>query len=281
MKTNLAASVRARLMNISREGREPFDRVANRYAIERLLYRLGESAHARRFVLKGAMLFTFWHDAPHRPTRDVDFLGFGPPETEALVAAFRDLCAHPVADDGLVFDAASVTAAPIRETNDYGGIRVKLVAHLGSARIPIQADVGFGDAVTPSPEDILFPVIFGEFAAPRLRAYPVFTVMAEKLEAMVRLGEANTRLKDFYDLLWLARAHAGDDEKVRAAVSATFARRGPPALSAAPEAFSRDFAQAKESAWKTFAVRNSLEGLPSFASVTEELRTRLAFLWSE
>lgn len=281
MKKNLAASVRDRLMNVSLERREPFDRVVNRYAIERLLYRLGESAHARRFVLKGAMLFTVWHDAPHRPTRDVDFLGFGPPETEALVATFRDLCACPVTDDGLVFDAASVTAEPIRETNEYGGIRVKLIARLGSARIPIQADVGFGDAITPAPEEILFPVIFGEFAAPRLRAYPVFTVMAEKLEAMVRLGESNTRLKDFYDLLWLARAHAHDGEKVKAAVSATFARRGTPALSSVPEAFSRDFAEAKESAWKTFAVRNSLDGLPSFASVTEELRTLLAFLWSE
>lgn len=182
--TNLTASVRQRLQNVSRAGKEPFDSVLSRYAVERLLYPLSQSTYADRFLLKGAMLFPLWFEEMHRPTRDVDLLGFSENDEETLERIFKRLCEITVEKDGLTFDAKSVTAERIQEDAAYTGIRVTLLATLENARIPVQADIGFGDAVTPSPEEVTFPTLLG-FPAPRLRAYPIYTVVAEKLEAMV------------------------------------------------------------------------------------------------
>lgn len=280
MKKNLPVSVRQRLLNLSQAAHEPFDRFTNRFAIERLLYRLSVSPYAGRFVLKGAMLFVAWDSAPHRPTRDVDFLGFGPAETEELKKVFRELCAQPVPDDGVVFDPNSVSVEAIRESDAYGGIRVKLNAHLGTARIPLQADVGFGDAVTPATEEIKFPVLFDEFESPRLRAYPVYTVIAEKFEAMIRLGDANTRLKDFYDLWFLTRADAINETLVTEAVRATFERRKTALPTDVPRPLADDFAASREAQWKGFLTRNGLPESIRFGAVVATIRQRLVFIWT-
>ncbi|MFM8764913.1 MAG: nucleotidyl transferase AbiEii/AbiGii toxin family protein, partial [Spartobacteria bacterium] len=215
-KRNLAASVRQRLLVLGQKQGEPFDLILMRYGIERLLYRLGRSSHADRFLLKGAMLFRVWRDFSHRPTRDVDLLGFGSTETNDLEEIFRELCLQQVEPDGLLFLPSTVKAELIREQAVYGGIRVTLEARLGNARVPIQCDVGFGDAVTPAPEQIEFPALL-DFPAPRLRSYPTYTVIAEKLEAIVLLGETNSRMKDFYDLWFLSREFEFDGNTLVAA----------------------------------------------------------------
>ena len=148
---NLAASVRRRLMNLSRERSEEFQLVLTRYGLERLLYRLAQSQHAGQFVLKGAALFQIWTGQPHRSTRDLDLLGQGEPSTDRLRQLFQDICSLTVADDGLVFLTDAIQAEQIKEEDEYQGIRLRIDARLGNARLPLQIDIGFGDAVTPGP----------------------------------------------------------------------------------------------------------------------------------
>ena len=184
-KRNLAASVRQRLLSLSRQWAEPFDLILVRYGIERLLYRLSQSPYVDRFLLKGAMLFVIWSNETHRPTCDIDLLGFGTSDSNELERIFRHLCEKAVEPDGLRFNPQTVRAQPIREQSGYAGIRVTMEAVLENTRIPIQVDIGFGDAVTPAPEEVAFPVLL-EFPEPHVRAYPVYTVIAEKLEATAK-----------------------------------------------------------------------------------------------
>ena len=257
---NMAASVKARLMNAAIKRGEVFNLVVVRYGIERLLFRLTQSVYADRFLLKGAMLFVIWDEKTHRPTHDLDLLGFGYSEKADLAQTFREVAVVPVADDGLVFDPASVEAAEIREDTLYGGVRIKLLARLGTAEIPIQIDVGVGDAVTPSPEITEFPALL-DFPAPKVRAYPVYTVVAEKFEAMVKLGARNTRMKDFYDLWFLSQRFEFDSVLLRKAIEATFARRQTELMSPF-EVFSEAYAHdaTRQGQWAAFLRRNGLKG---------------------
>ncbi len=223
-RKNVGASVRARLLGRSRVERTDFQILLTRYALERLLYRLSQSPHRDRFVLKGAMLFVTWVEDPFRPTRDLDFLGYGENSPDAIGGVFREICGQPVDDDGVEFDIGAITAVPIREDVEYGGIRVRTSATIAGARVPIQVDIGFGDAVTPGPVEIVYPPLL-DAPAPRLRAYPVTTVVAEKFQALVQLGIANSRLKDFYDLWLIAQTFEFDRVSLAEAVRQTFARR--------------------------------------------------------
>ena len=270
---NIAASVKARLLNVAAKRGEEFNLVLARYGIERLLFRLSQSTHAERFLLKGAMLFAVWDDRTHRPTRDLDLLGFGPTEKEALVTVFQEVTTTPVAADGLDFDQSSIHAEEIREDNTYGGVRLRLMAKLGNAEVPIQIDVGAGDAVTPAPEEAVFPTLL-DFPAPRIRAYPVYTVVAEKFEAMAKLGAANTRMKDFYDLWFISRRFEFDPAMLLKAIEATFARRQT-VLSASPEVFTVSFANdtTKQTQWSAFLRRNGLTDASNhFTEVVDTLR---------
>lgn len=261
VKKNLAASVRQRLLVTSQQRGEPFDLVLTQYAIERLLYRLSQSRFADRFLLKGAMLFRIWTENSHRPTRDLDLLGTGLAEADELAANFREICGTPVEPDGLEFLEDSVKASPIREEAVYGGIRVNTEARLGNVRVHVQTDVGFGDAVTPEPQEIEFPGLL-DFPTPRLRSYPVYTVVAEKLEAMVLLGAPNSRMKDFYDLWFLSRNFEFDGETLVSAIRATFGRRKtqlPPQL---PTALHNEFAELKLVQWNAFQRKNRLGDTP-------------------
>jgi Nucleotidyl transferase AbiEii toxin, Type IV TA system len=254
-----AASVRQRLLNLSRRSGEDFQRVLTRYGMERLLDRLSRSEHAPRFVLKDALLFTLWTGERLRTTRDLDLLGFGESSAEGLAGVFRSLCALEVADDGLVFSAETVAVEPIREDQEYGGQRVKLEARLGRARIDLQVDIGFGDAITPRAEAVEYPTLLG-MEPPRLRAYPRETVVAEKLEALVKLGMANSRMKDFFDLAVLARSFAFSGPVVRDAIAATFQRWGTAIPTELPVALTDSFAKdgVKQTQWKAFVSRSGL-----------------------
>ncbi len=216
----MSASVRARLMNVAKLKSEAFDLVLVRFAIERLLYRLSRSKYRDRFVVKGAMMFQVWSNLTHRPTRDLDLLGTGEPDIDRFVYVFRELCVQAVEDDGLIFMADSVSATKLKEDEEYEGIRVRFDAKLGSARIPIQVDIGFGDAITPESVLIDFPTVL-ELPAPKLQSYPRETVVAEKFQAMVMLGIANSRMKDFFDLFTLCSQFEFDGELIRRAIKAT------------------------------------------------------------
>ena len=233
-----------------------------RYALERLLYRLSISTHADHFLLKGALLFDLWFDVPLRPTRDIDLLGFGLAEEPYLIAVFTDLCALDV-DDGIHFDAHSIRAEEIRKEANYAGIRVTLVGWIDGARCPIQVDVGYGDAVTPGPQAVDYPVMLDEFPAPKLRAYPRCTVVAEKLEALITLGVANSRMKYYFDLWVLARHSDFEGEVLREAIGATLSRRGTDIPKDVPFGLTQAFAtdSQKQLQWQGFLRKNRIEAL--------------------
>jgi predicted nucleotidyltransferase component of viral defense system len=264
-------SIRQRLLNHAREAGEEFQLTLDRYAVERLLYRLSVSRHRNDFLLKGALLFRHWFDQAHRPTRDADFLGFGTPDPARIEAIVSELCQIEV-DDALAFDLPGLTVDPIRETARYDGLRVKLQACLGTAVCLVQWDVGFGDAVTPGPEDVELPTLLTDLPAPCLRIYPRETVFAEKLEAIVVLGMANSRMKDYFDLLSLIREGRTDPATLVKAVSATFERRNTPLPAALPvgltEAFASDVARQKQ--WRAFLDRSQLQAA-GLAEVVAEI----------
>lgn len=276
---NPGASIRQRLLNHSRESGEAFQDVLVRYGIERLLFRLSRSPHVDRFLLKGARLFTVWDGAPHRPTRDLDLQGIGDLSVDELIGVFRDLAVLKIVpDDGLRFDPASVQAEQIRAEDRYGGIRVTLVATLDDARVPLQADVAFGDVVTPGPEEIIYPTVL-EMEAPRLRGIPMATVVAEKFEAMVSLGIGNSRMKDFYDVWFILTRHRPKAPKLRAAIRATFARRETVVPAELPVALSPEFAEdpSKQAQWGAFLRRMGMakDEAPTLAEVVEVVRKGL------
>ena len=201
--TNTAASVKQRLLNRARTQKEEFNLLLTKFALERILYRISQSPHKNMFVLKGALLFELWTERIHRPTRDADFLSQGDNSLERFQKIFQEICAMTVHDDGLRFDPASVKVDRIKEDQDYEGIRVTFLGYLEASRLPVQIDIGFGDAITPDPVETAFPTLLDN-PAPVLLTYPRETVVAEKFEALVKLGIANTRMKDFHDLRTLA-----------------------------------------------------------------------------
>lgn len=260
MTGNLPASLLARLLTLARQRGDDYNLLLNRFAMERLLARLSTSPHADRFLLKGALLFALWYDTPHRPTRDADLLAFGPDDASNLVTAFSEVAAMDLGD-GIVFDPQSVKAAAIREDNSYGGTRIQLLARIGSARCAVQVDVAFGDAVTPEPQTLAaYPTLLDGFQAPLLRVYPVYTVIAEKYQAMVMLGQANSRMKDFFDLAFIARRTELDGATLATAIAATFARRQTALPAERPLALTQQFSDdpAKLRQWRAFLGKNSI-----------------------
>jgi predicted nucleotidyltransferase component of viral defense system len=257
---NLAASVRARLSELARKQGEDFQLVLTRYVIERFLFRLASSPYRNEFVLKGAMLFRLWTGRIRRPTRDLDLLGKGDQSIERMVGIFKELCSRDVEGDGLAFASASVRGHRIKEDQDYEGVRVECEARLEQARIDLQIDIGFGDAVTPRATEVEFPTLL-EFPAPVLRAYPRQTVVAEKYQAMVSLGIANSRMKDFFDLWVLARLFEFDGPSLSRAIEATFERRKTALPTEAPLALTAAFGTdaSKVRQWAAFVKKGKLD----------------------
>ena len=275
--TDISRSVHQRLLNIRDTTGEQFDHLLMRYGLERLLYRIQASGYAETFVLKGAMLFALWHDVPGRPTRDVDLMGFGELTHDRLRAIFADACAVEVQNDGLRFDADSIQIEDIRDDQEYHGVRVRLLSFLGRARLAIQVDVGFNDALTPESQQIDYPAIL-DFPAPRLRAYHPATVVAEKLNATVVLGMLNSRMKDFYDM-YVILAHMDiDGDLLRNAILATFERRSVPLPTEVPVAFTSEFLEdgIKETQWRAFLRRSGLASFDlNLATVLADLKKHL------
>lgn len=271
---NVAASVRQRLFNIAAKESSDFGFVLTRYGLERVLYRLSRSEHRDNFVLKGALLFQVWARTPHRPTKDLDLLGRGEPSTERCATIFGEIFTGETQEDGLTFLASTIKAERIKEEQQYEGVRVKFIAKLENARIAIQVDIGFGDAVTP--EVIEYPTLLSG-PAPRILAYPMESVIAEKVEAIAHLGMLNSRMKDFFDVWFLAKTFPFDPGKLSEAVAATFSRRGTQwdiaKLEELLAALGSD--QTKTLQWRAFLRKSSLAAPVEFSDVTNAVRVFL------
>lgn len=273
---NTAASIRARLLALAQNKGEDYQRVLGRYAIERFLYRLGRSPYRDKFTVKGATLFTLWTGHTHRPTKDLDLLGQGSSTIGDVEQTIRVICEiHE--EDGVVFDSASIEGTKIKEDDEYDGVRIKLLADLAGARIPMQIDIGFGDAVYPEPELASFPVLL-PMGAPVIRAYPREASIAEKFQAMILLDIRNSRMKDFYDIWFIANTWTFDMASLRKAILASFERRGSATPTGVPFALTDDFLNdpRKTQQWSAFVNRlNPGEKAPSLKEVGVVVRSFL------
>lgn len=258
---NIAASVLARLKNLAKKHALVYNDVLQRYAVERILKRLEQSPFASKCILKGGSLFIIWSEGfSYRPTMDIDLEFRGTGTVENLLRLFRCLATIPgEEEDGLRIDAETLASAPIRESDAYGGIRMTMKAYIGNVRLPLQFDVGIGDAVTPPPRKARFPALLdGE--PPIVKVYPKETVVSEKFETIVRRGFANSRMKDYYDLFVLHSEGGMDSAILRRAIERTFARRRTPLPVLVPEGLSDSFAtdSVKLAQWRAFLRKNHL-----------------------
>ena len=272
---NPAASIRARLLNHARKHGDVFERILTRYAIERLLYRLSQTEAAERYVLKGAMLFVTWPEHVFRPTGDLDLLGRGAPEPAAITDLFTRICQVDVPDDGIRFDPATLKVEPVREAEKYQGVRLSLTGELARATSRVQVDIGFGDHVYPPPKRQNFPTLLPGLPQANILMYPPETVVAEKFEAIIRLGEANGRIKDFHDIWIMTRTFTFDLPGLVEAIGGTFRRRETEIPTDMPVGLTEAFAAVAEERglWSGFLRRNPpTKTPPPFAELQAELR---------
>lgn len=257
-----AASVRQRLLNIARGNNRPFNEVLQYFAMERFLYRLGKSDHGRKFILKGALMLVVWEAPLARSTKDIDLLGRLNNTIEDVVDAIKAACSQEVIPDGLLFDEKSVAGQRITENADYEGVRVRFRGTLGSARITMQVDVGFGDAIVPGPAEVNYPTLLN-LPAPRLLGYSQESATAEKFETMVKLGILNSRMRDFFDIWLLSRQFEFNGQTLSDAIRETFTRRGTE-ISVSPIALTKAFSDdpGKMMQWRAFVRKSRIPAIP-------------------
>lgn len=273
---NIAASVHSRLLNKARASGRPFNELLQHFAIERFIYRLPKSHYADKFILKGALMFAAWRGHGSRPTMDIDLLGKIANDLEVIISAMREACETEVEADGISFDAVSVQATRIAEDALYEGVRVRLKGHLGNARVSLQVDIGFGDVIVPGPQSISYPTLL-DFPAPELQGYTIESTVAEKFQAMVKLGILNSRMKDFYDIWMLSRQFDFKGELLARAVQTTFESRST-LIPATPIVFDPAYMkdQEKQAQWRGFVRKSKLSDAPaSFEGVVAAIRTFL------
>jgi hypothetical protein len=256
---NIAASVRQKILNKARIEHLGFSGLVQYYAMERFLYRLSVSEHSNKFILKGALLLRAWGFDEFRPTMDIDFLGLSSSNSDQLMKQISDVCSVSVKDDGLIFDIDSIKSEHITEGADYVGNRITFLGKLDTVKIKMQIDVGFGDSVFPDPIQCTLPVIF-DFSPAKLMCYRPETTVAEKFEAMVKLGNLNSRIKDFFDIMLLDKYADLDHEKLTESIIRTFSKRG----TIIPDKFidySEDFIVTSQKAWSGFIKKNRIENI--------------------
>ncbi len=259
--SNVADSVRQRLLNKARSDNRSFNELLQYYAMERFLYRLSCSNSAHRFILKGALLLKVWETSEFRATMDIDMLGKTSNDEADILPIISDILAVTVEEDGMVFDPGSLHAEPITEDAAYEGIRIRFRGALDSAKVVMQIDIGFGDIVYPAPEEAFLPTIL-DFPAPELYCYTRESAIAEKFEAMVKLGLLNSRMKDFYDIWILSRGFDFTGSDLAEAIRLTFKQRHCP-IPETIEAFSPAFVLEKQVQWTAFRKRLGQDYIPS------------------
>lgn len=270
-----AASIRQRLLNHAKAHGEEFQRTLMRYAIERLLFRLSRTEASDSYVLKGAMLFVTWPEHAYRTTGDLDLLGHGDPAPVAITELFTRICQVEVLEDGVIFDPATLQVEAVREGEKYRGVRLTLKGRLGTAVIPVQVDVGFGDRVHPAPSRQFFPGLLPDLPRAFVLMYPPETVVAEKFEAMVRFAEENGRIKDFYDIWVIMQVFHFDLATLIEAIGGTLLQRETAAPTELPVALTSSFAERveKQALWAGFLRRTSPTlSPPAFDELLAELR---------
>jgi len=260
---------------------EDFQFLLQRYGAERFLFRLGKSQHRNRYILKGAMLFALWGGSIYRPTRDLDFTGYGSPDAIDVTTAIREICEVPVHDDGLQFDTKNITAGPILDESEYHGLRVHFRAKLGNARIPMQIDIGFGNAIEPAANDVQYPTLLND-ERPLIKAYPQEAVVAEKLHGLVLHGEATSRMKDLYDFYTIAGQFSFEGLKLADSIRATFLRRSTDFTLEVPAGLTSQFysAESRNVQWRAYLQKNHLPGAPAdLAQVGNRILSFLSPVW--
>lgn len=275
-KSNMAESVRARLANIATQSGKPdFQSLVLQFILERFLFRIGQSPYKKRFLLKGAMLFSLWYEIPHRTTRDIDLLAFADNDLSAMKKLFQEIASIQY-DDGVIYHVDRISVGKILEKANYPGVKVTIPAELAKARSNVQIDIGVGDAVTPGPVQAAYPILLKDFPAPQLHTYPVYTVIAEKVHAIVDHGAGNSRMKDYLDLVVIFERESLDMQLLLRAVTATFKSRGTTIPNVIPVGMTDDFANdpAKQTMWSAFLRKNQLSQ-ESFQSIVKTLREKL------
>ena len=259
---NIAASVHRRLLNKAKESSRPFNELLQYFAIERFIYRLSKSPHADKFILKGALMFSAWCGPASRPTMDIDLLGKIDNRLEVISAAIKDACLMAVEADGISFNAETVEAVRITEDAEYEGVRIRVHGRLGNARVSVQIDIGFGDVIVPNPSTVSYPAIL-DFPAPELKGYTMESTIAEKFQAMVKLGVLNSRMKDFYDIWVLSRTFDFKGEILAEAVEKTFEKRNTP-VNMNTAIFDPSFGKDgnKNVQWQSFISKTKLTNAP-------------------
>ena len=273
---DISDSVHQRLLNKARESGHPFNELFQYFSMERFLYRLSRTHHAQKFVLKGALMFTAWNIQASRTTKDIDFLGKLENSVEAIITVMRDTCIQTVEPDGMNFDPESVSCNLIIEDAVYEGIRVFVRGNLGKSRVRLQIDVGFGDVVFPSELNVKYPVIL-DFPAPTLKGYSPESMIAEKFQAMIKLGELNSRMKDFYDIWLLSKRFDFNGHVLAEAISKTFKIRKT-VIPGQPSIFKKSFSedQTREKQWRAFLRKTVLTSARhSFYEVMTEIKSFL------
>ena len=267
MTSNVAASIRARLLIRARAEETEFQLFLDRYACERFLYRLGASEARDRCILKGASLLALWMEEPYRATRDVDLLAYGENDEKTVRSVMVTVCNVSCLEDGVAFDIDTLKVSAIRDGQRYGGQRATMTAFLGIAKCNIQVDFGFGDVVIPGPEEAQLPTLIDGIPAPILRTYPQVSAIAEKFESMVQLGTRNSRMKDFYDIWALSETFDFDGPLLQDAVARCFDRRGTSWNAEMPEALTPAFYSNPQlqDYWTAYGHQGGLFNLPPSA----------------
>ena len=273
---NISASVRQRLLNKAREKGRPFNELLQYFAMERFLYRLSKSPYVDNFVLKGALMLSVWEAPLSRPTMDIDLLGRIGNSVEAIISVTRVICRQEVEPDGIAFDTTSIVGERITEDADYEGVRVRFKGYLDTAQIAMQLDIGFGDKVVLSPELTDYPTIL-DLPAPQLYGYSRESTIAEKFEAMVKLGILNSRMKDFFDIWLMLCQFDFEGQKLTEAIAKTFSARGTD-IDTKPIALTNSFAEesTKVAQWRGFIRKNRLTNVSQ--DLGEVVTTIAAFL---
>lgn len=268
---NLPVSINDRLRNLSRHQSIPIDAIRQRYAMERFLYRLSKSSYKDQFILRGGMMFFGWNIEFRRPTMDIDLLSQKTKTPSQITNTISNICGQEVQPDGLNFHSDSISSEIIQEIRNYPGIRVKFNASLGTANIRMQIDVGFDDQITPRSIDIQFPTLLN-FPAPHLKGYPHETMLAEKFQAMVEIGDANTRMKDFHDIWLLIQNKEVNQKNLKQAITNTFKQRSTSIPNHFNQAITPNFATQKENLWNAFKKQNLLPDIPNLEQVIDEIK---------
>jgi predicted nucleotidyltransferase component of viral defense system len=274
---NIAASVRTQLRSAAQRLDVPFAEILQYYGMERFLQRLSKSNYGKSFVLKGGFLLYGWHLPLRRPTRDIDLRGYLENSSKTMLDVMQAVIALPIKDDGIVFDAETLTVEQTQIDADYQGIRVKFTGHLGNAKIPIQIDIGFSDVILDRTLRIDFPTLLDESESLKLKCYPKESIVSEKFHAMIHHAELNSRLKDYYDIWLLSKTFEFDGPSLQKAIAATFKQRETPVTTERPPALSLEFASANRARWKTFLVKmnRTPENTADFLDVVDAVWTFL------